>query len=147
MKNFIKLKITILLAVFILSFCVSNFALALEPLLNSTKEAPYSPGCIENGDCQVNDFATLFLRVAQIIFGIVGSLALLAFVVGGFVFIFSAGNQKWVDFGKSTLINAVIGLVIVFTSYMIITFIYKAFDIKTEGNDIGDKWSTSGWFK
>ena len=73
------------------------------------------------------------VNVANWILGIVGSLALLMFVIGGFMFLISAGNSKTVDKGKSILISSVVGLVIVFCSYMIIQFSMSAMGLKWSG--------------
>ncbi len=79
------------------------------------------------GNYSVNDFLGIFTKVSGMILGVVGALALLAFVVGGFMFMFSGGNQNWVARGKATIIGAVIGLAIVFFSYTIIKFSYDIF--------------------
>ncbi len=63
------------------------------------------------------------------ILGITGSLALLAFIAGGIMFLISAGSSERVTRAKQILLGAVIGLVIVFTSFMIIQFVYTALGI------------------
>ena len=83
------------------------------------------------------------ITISELILGIVGSLALLAFVAGGLMWMLSAGNPEWVTRGKQTILGAVIGLKIFFTSYMIIQLVYTALDIKKAE---GGKWSTSNWF-
>jgi len=69
------------------------------------------------------------IKIANLILGIVGSLSLLAFVAGGLMMMLSAGNAEWVTRGKQTLIGAVIGLIIVFTSYTIIYFVFQSLGI------------------
>lgn len=85
------------------------------------------------GDYQVNDFLNLGVRITNIILGIVGALALLAFVAGGVMFLVSAGNNSLVERGKSTIIGAVIGLLVVFASYTIVSFTAKALGVKSDG--------------
>lgn len=79
----------------------------------------------ETGNYDLNDFILLAIRVANIIWAVSGSLALLAFVVGGVMMLVSAGNREWVERGRKTLTGAVIGLIIVFASYTIVMFIVK----------------------
>lgn len=93
------------------------------------------------GNYQVNDFLLLGVRISKIILGLVGALALLAFVVGGTMFLVSAGNKNLVDMGKSTIIGAVIGLVVVFASYTIIYFTASALGVAGVDNIFN-----SGWF-
>ena len=49
--------------------------------------------------------------------GIVGSLALLMFIYGGFVWLTSAGSSDKVTKGKNILVWATIGLAVIFMSY------------------------------
>lgn len=93
-----------------------------------------------DGDYSLNDFIQLAVNVSEKILGLVGSLALLAFVYGGIMFLISGGNSEKVEKGKQILIGAVVGLVIVFTSYMIIQFTMSALGVT--GN-----WAKTGWFK
>ena len=82
--------------------------------------------CRKCGDCSLNDFAQLALNIFDYILGLVGSLALLVFVYGGILFLFSGGNSDQVQKGKSALKGAVIGLIIVFCSYVIVHFVSNA---------------------
>jgi hypothetical protein len=67
------------------------------------------------------------------ILGIVGVLALVMFVYGGLTFLFSAGNSQTVATGQKILVAAVIGLVIVFASFLIIQFVLKTMGLKWQG--------------
>lgn len=57
--------------------------------------------------------------------GVVGSLALLMFIYGGFVWMTAAGNQEMVTRGRNVLIWATIGLIIIFSSYAIVKFVFE----------------------
>ncbi len=63
--------------------------------------------------------------VIKAILGLVGSLALVIFIYGGFVWMTASGNVESVTKGKNILIWATIGLVIIFTSYTLVYFILK----------------------
>lgn len=65
-------------------------------------------------------FVQLGVNVMKLIWGIAGSLALAMFVWGGFQWLTAAGEESKVKSGWTTLINAVIGLVIVFGSWIAI---------------------------
>ena len=54
---------------------------------------------------------------------ILGSLALAMFVYGGFVWMLSAGNTEKIEKGKRILTWAFIGLVVIFSSYAVLSFI------------------------
>ena len=72
----------------------------------------------------------LGINITKWILAIVGSIALLFFIYGGLTFLISAGNTAAVDRGKKILGGAVVGLVIVFASYLIIKFVLQAIDYK-----------------
>lgn len=56
-------------------------------------------------------------------FGVVGSAALIMFVYGGVMFMISAGHSDRVNKGKTILSNATVGMIILFTSWIIINFL------------------------
>lgn len=67
-------------------------------------------------------------RVINTFLGISGSLALLMFVYGGFTWIVSGGAPDKIKQGKDTLLWAAIGIVFIFSSYALISFLIKAFN-------------------
>jgi uncharacterized BrkB/YihY/UPF0761 family membrane protein len=71
-------------------------------------------------------------RLIQAVLGVTGSIALLMFVYGGFLWLSSAGNPKMVQKGKDVMIWAVAGIVIIVLAYAIISTIVTAL----EGGDI-----------
>ncbi len=146
MKNVIKFSIILLLVFNV--FSVSVLMVSAASLINdntagSDMALNANSDCMKNGDCKLNDFTLIAINVSKIILGLVGSLALLAFVAGGLMMMLSAGNTEWVTRGKQTLIGAVVGLAIVFTSYMIIQLVFSALGVP--GMGLGG-WSNVGWF-
>jgi len=97
-------------------------------------------GCISKGDCTLNDFVELFVIVSKLILSIVGSLALLMFVIGGMIMLASAGSPERVKKGQGVIVAAVIGIVIVFLSYLMIDFLFEALGLG------GTNWKSSDWF-
>lgn len=76
--------------------------------------------------------ATPQIMIGKIIsatLGIVGSLALIMFIYGGFTWMLSAGNAEIVTKGKNILIWATIGLIIIFTSYALVKFVFKGIGV------------------
>ena len=147
MKNFIKISIILLLVFNI--FSIAILTVSAEGLLPE-RTGPECPDKSSNcGNYTLNDMARTAITISELILGIVGSLALLAFVAGGLMWMLSAGNPEWVTRGKQTILGAVIGLVVVFTSYMIIQLVYTALGIDAATK--GGAWSTftgkNDWFK
>lgn len=77
----------------------------------------------EDGFTQLNELIQVMVNITVWILAVSGSAALLAFVVGGVMFLISGGSSDLVARGKSTVKAAIIGLIIVFTSYLIINFV------------------------
>ncbi len=95
----------------------------------------------QSGSYDLDDLVSIFINVSQFILGIVGSLALIMFVYGGFTLLLSGGNKEWVEKGNQAIKNAVIGLFIVFLSFMIIGMVFAFTDASSDG-----AWARVGWF-
>lgn len=92
----------------------------------------------DEGECRsISIFVILLLKFVSYLFTIVGALALLAFIYGGFTLILSQGSSDQVKKGKDILVAAVIGLVIVFSAYMLVRFLGTAVGLKTDYTLLG----------
>jgi len=139
-----SLKHTKILPVIIFIFLFSSFLTVNISSAAGILPTPSVDKCPKGytGNCggyTLNDFVQLGVNVAQWILGIVGSLALLFFIYGGIMMIISSGKSEMVQKAKTILTNAVIGLIIVFGSWMIINFTVQ---VLTGGqvNVFGNPW-------
>jgi len=101
---------------------------ATSTVLIPTPSGPKTNCSDPNGNCgdyTLNDFVQLGINITNIILGVVGSLSLLMLVYGGFSFLISAGNADSVSKATKILVAAVVGLLIVFTSFIIIQFVLQ----------------------
>jgi hypothetical protein len=73
-----------------------------------------------DGSYGLNDVENFGINVASIILSLVGSLSLLMFIYGGIMFLISGGSQDKIKHGKDAIKAAVIGLIITFSSVLII---------------------------
>jgi hypothetical protein len=109
-------------------------------LAQQTAESKFIPKCVldaptgnraDEGECRsISIFIILMFNIINYLFGIVGALALLFFIYGGFVLILSRGNSEQTSKGIGILTAAVIGLVVVFGAYMLVRFLGTAVDLK-----------------
>lgn len=76
-----------------------------------------SAKCYNTGDCSLADIMTVVNNVGLFILGLIGSLVLLFYVIGGFYFLTARGNSDQLSKGKTILIRATIGMVIVFAAF------------------------------
>jgi hypothetical protein len=68
--------------------------------------------------------------LSELILGIImymllfaGSIAVIFVIIGGFQYVTSGGNEEQAEKGRKTLINAVIGIVIIVLAYVIINVV------------------------
>jgi len=61
------------------------------------------------------------------------------------LFLISAGNSEMVEKAKKVLIGSTVGIVIVFTSFMIIGFTLSALGVIDSASNTA--WAEVGWFK
>lgn len=73
-------------------------------------------------------------RVIGAVLGIIGSIALLMFILGGLTWMTAAGNPDRVKTGRNMLVWATLGLVVIFTSYVLVQFVLNAV---TSGAGVG----------
>lgn len=79
---------------------------------------------------QADTFGELFAGIAAWAFSIVGLLAVVMIIVGGFQYIVSAGEETKIKAAKNTIKWAVIGLAVVLGSYALLTAIETILGVK-----------------
>lgn len=104
----------------------SAFSIARPVLAQSSSVIDNNATEYQEGDYSLNSIVDIIIGSSQIILGIIGSITLLMFVYGGLMFLISGGSSEKVTKAKGILTAAVIGLIIVFSSYLIIKFAFQA---------------------
>lgn len=72
------------------------------------------------------DITQLIPAIIKYILGFVGALAVLVIIYSGFLYLTSGGNEKRVTAAKQALTAAIIGLALVFGSYIIVNAVISA---------------------
>jgi len=67
--------------------------------------------------------------ILQVAFGVAGLVAVIYLIIGGYRYITSSGNPEAVEGAKSTIINSIIGLIIILAAVLIINYIFRALNI------------------
>lgn len=78
-------------------------------------------------DDQHSPAVSLVLTAIRFATRIIGALAMLLLIIGGFYLITSQGDDAGITKGKDILKYAIMGIVIVFLSYLIMTFVQSFF--------------------
>lgn len=85
-----------------------------------------------SGECRdISVFVVIGINLSKYLFGIIGALALGAFVYGGVVLILSQGNAEKVKTGTGAMMAAVIGLAVAFGGYLLVQFMGQAVGLQS----------------
>lgn len=76
-----------------------------------------------------NDLVLQIIRIGQFLLGLTGSLALVMFIYGGFVFLTAMGRSEQAKKGQQVIGAAVIGLIITLSAYFIIDFVVQGLGV------------------
>lgn len=111
-----------------LSVCVvlAGLALAGSAVYAASSDLGLSDFAAQGTTLPTDSPAAFAARLIRWIVGILGVLLVALFVYGGILYATSAGNEDRVKTGKSVLLYAVIGTVIVFASLIISDFVLSA---------------------
>lgn len=90
--------------------------------LRDVSANPGSQNCDEDSAFNLND---LVRRIINILSVIVGAIAVIMIIIGGFRYVTSAGNDSNVQAAKKTIMYALIGLVIVALAQIIVKFVLE----------------------
>lgn len=133
-------KIIFFSAMLAIVFFNAGHVLAQNNNTSLPKDSKFIPQCALNNptgnpeseeECRsISIFVILLLHFSNYLFGIIGALALLFFIYGGFTLILSRGATEQVKKGKDILVAAIVGLIIVFGAYMLVSFLGKAVGLK-----------------
>src|SRR3989338_230810 len=110
-----------------ISFLIAQFLLILYPL------SVFAESNLTNPLGKGTTIEILVGRVIHAFLGLSGIAALAMFTYGGFLWLISAGGDN-VKKGKQTLIWASLGLVVIMTSYILVTAVVDAI---TTGDVLG----------
>jgi hypothetical protein len=76
-----------------------------------------------DGQCTINGLKTLAINVVNYLIAGAGLVAMAFILWGGIQMLLSGGSPERIKAGKTTLFNALLGLVIVLASYILINFL------------------------
>ncbi len=74
----------------------------------------------------VSDATTIITRVIQVLLAIAGLVAVIFLIVGGFRYITAGGNEETAESAKKTILNAIIGIVVIILAFVIVRVISNA---------------------
>lgn len=93
---------------------------------------------------QAKDPRIIVANIIRVLLGLVGTLIVIYFVYGGFLWMTASGNDEQVTKAKGVIKNTVIGLVIVLTAYSVTQFVSNSLLSATTGGGPGGQNNQGG---
>jgi len=75
----------------------------------------------------VGDIKILIVNIIRILLIVAGLVAFVYLIIGGYQYVTAGGNAEQATAARTTILNAIIGVVIVFASYAIVTWFMGKF--------------------
>ncbi|HNV97232.1 MAG TPA: Ig-like domain-containing protein [bacterium] len=95
-------------------------------------EIGYIPDFGLSGDASIEEIAG---NIIQLFLGLLGFVMLVIIIISGFKWMTSGGNPEKITKAKKMLVAAVVGLVIILSSYIITVFLMRTFIEATNSDD------------
>jgi len=80
------------------------------------------------------DLTASISTIINILIFVIGLVAVIMLIVGGFRYVFSQGNEKAVQGAKDTILYAIIGIVVAILAFAIVNFVLGGLSSGTAGN-------------
>lgn len=101
---------------------------AVDVLQNGCRQAPGSEACADNraqapGNNQIYGPNGILTKVARLMSYVVGAVAIIFIIIGGFKYVQSSGDATNVKNAKDTILFALVGLVVAATAQAIVVFV------------------------
>lgn len=101
----------------------SEFTVLAQGDFDPCNDAPGSDFCKDKNEADEDSITDLIVLFIQALSGLIGFVALLYIIMGAIRLQTSGGNPESVKSAKSSIINAIIGLVIAASAWAISTFV------------------------
>lgn len=66
----------------------------------------------------------------DVAFGAAGLVAVIYLIVGGFRYITSSGNAEAIEGAKATIVNAIVGLIVILIAFLLVNYILLALNVR-----------------
>ncbi len=136
MKNFKKHFFAFLLLLMILSFkflVFSSFSVVYAQTSHLEQDVFEQATDVGYGDSEPQDPRIIVVRIINVVLMFLSIIFLVLVIISGFQWMTSGGNQENTKKAKDRIKNAIIGLVIVATSWGVSYFILRRLEAIVEG--------------
>ena len=92
---------------------------------------PFGVNYGRNAGLGTGDVRNVVVSLINVLLGILGVVALVIILYGGFKWMTSAGNEETISSARKTISAGVIGLLIIFVAYSVTVFIFNVLETAT----------------
>ena len=103
---------------------VALFALTVSPVFAATYDYGIAYG--QQLGFGTREFRSAIMQIINILMGFLGIVALVVILLGGFTWMTAGGNEDKIASARGYIVAGIIGLVIIFASYALITFVIQS---------------------
>ncbi len=96
------------------------------------------------GAFSTDNLLSLVGTIITLAFGVAAIVAVVYLIIGGFSYVTAGGNPEAVEAAKTTIINSIIGLLVVLASYLIVDFVLDQLHASPEIDNPGSSSYSSG---
>lgn len=111
----------------ICAFCLLAIFSAISA---SSAHAAVGGWTIPNPFSERMDLQRVVSLLINVAFLAAGLVAVIYLIIGGFRYVTSSGNAEAIEGAKATILNAIIGLIVIFISFLLVNYILGAIGIR-----------------
>ncbi len=118
-------------------------AFLLSPIMSTTTLAQnnidYGLGQVSQGlggSLGDNDLPVVVGKIINVVLGLLGTVAIVVILIGGFKWMTAGGNDDQVGEAKKWIFSGIIGLAIILSSWAITRFVFKSLHTAITGGDL-----------
>ena len=137
MKTIIKKSLQSLLLVPVLALGVSTLSSVVEPVSTYAQGPCIVDGggiqdginCAQGEDQPAQLFAEdgIFKDIVNVLLFIIGAVAVIMLIYGGFRYVTSGGDSSGVTAAKNTILYAIVGVIVAILAYAVVNFVVYRF--------------------
>lgn len=91
--------------------------------LKTETQKTYTPASDAENNPGQKGLTAIFVKVVNLLTGIIGSISLIVFIIGALLTIVSEGKEDRLEKGKNAMFYAIIGLIVALMSFIIVSFV------------------------
>lgn len=101
-------------------------ALAPVPVLAQTEGLRGGINTARDEESQAAELPDVFQTITNVLLFLLGAIAVIMLVIGGFRYVVSGGDSSKVEGAKNTILYAIVGIVVAFLAYAAVNFVLNS---------------------